>query len=67
LDILIVLNESCQIKKIVKRLVDGHVGGLSLVLQRKPFAFELFFCLANVSHRSKVITNAWFYEELHKY
>ena len=31
-----------------------------VVLQRKPFAFELFFCLANAFDTSKVIINAWF-------
>ena len=33
-------------KKSSKRLVDGHWVSLDLVLvlQRKPFAFELFFC-----------------------
>ena len=31
-----------------------------LVLPRKLFAFELFFCLANAFDTSNVITNAWF-------
>ena len=40
-------------------LICGYFHSV-IVLQRKPFAFVLFFSCANAFDLSKIITNAWF-------